>query len=88
MGHSRPIVATRAGGLPDKVRPGTNGWLVEPDDAEALGAALVETATAGVHLDELGHHSRVIVEQEFAWTVIVKRQIAVYEDLLSALGRR
>ena len=36
MAHRRAVVATRAGGLPDKVRPGVNGWLVPPDDADAL----------------------------------------------------
>jgi glycosyltransferase involved in cell wall biosynthesis len=84
MGHRRAIVATRAGGLPDKVRPGINGWLVAPDDAEALATALVETASAGERLTTMGQQSRAIVEQEFAWTVIVKRQIAVYEELLAA----
>ena len=30
MAHRRAVVATNAGGLPDKVKPGVNGWLVEP----------------------------------------------------------
>jgi glycosyltransferase involved in cell wall biosynthesis len=88
MGHRRAIVATRAGGLPDKVRPGVNGWLVPPDDAGELAAALIETAGAGDRLTEMGLQSRAIVEQEFAWTVIVKRQIVVYEALLAAGPRR
>jgi glycosyltransferase involved in cell wall biosynthesis len=33
MAHRRAVVATRAGGLPDKVHPGENGWLVLPGDA-------------------------------------------------------
>ena len=35
MAHRRPVIATRAGGLPDKVHPGVNGWLVEPNDEAA-----------------------------------------------------
>ena len=84
MGHRRPVVATRAGGLPDKVRPGLNGWLVPPDDPEALAGALIETAEAGARLAEMGERSREIVEREFAWTVIVRRQIEVYEELIRA----
>ncbi len=30
MAHRRAVVAANAGGLPDKVKPGVNGWLVEP----------------------------------------------------------
>jgi glycogen(starch) synthase len=84
MGHRRPIVATRAGGLPDKVRPGVNGWLIPPDDADALAGALGESCEAGERLLEMGRYSRDIVEHEFAWSVIVTRQIDVYRDLLAA----
>lgn len=82
MGHHRAVVATRAGGLPDKVFPGVNGWLVPPGDVDALAAALIETAAAGDRLIDMGAQSRAIVEREFAWTVIVKRQIAVYRALV------
>src|SRR5207237_8388150 len=40
MAHRRAVVATTAGGLPDKVRPRVNGWLVPPGDASALTAAV------------------------------------------------
>ncbi|ODS55737.1 MAG: hypothetical protein ABS36_09055 [Acidobacteria bacterium SCN 69-37] len=88
MGHRRAIVATRAGGLPDKVRPGVNGWLVPPDDADALAEALIATADAGERLRTMGDDSRAIVEREFAWTVIVKRQIAVYDALVAGTTPR
>ncbi|HUK63206.1 MAG TPA: glycosyltransferase family 4 protein, partial [Dongiaceae bacterium] len=38
MAHRKAVVATLAGGLPDKVRPGTSGWLVAPSDAPALAS--------------------------------------------------
>jgi hypothetical protein len=40
MAHRLAVVATAAGGLPDKVRPGVNGWLVTPGDRSELAAAL------------------------------------------------
>ena len=40
MAHRRAVVATAAGGLPDKVRHGVSGWLVAPGDASALAAAI------------------------------------------------
>ena len=82
MAHRRPIIATRAGGLPDKVKPGINGWLVEPGDVDALSRAVVEAATAGPALASMGDASRDLVEREFGWTTIAKRQIAIYENLL------
>jgi glycogen(starch) synthase len=78
MAHRRAIVATRAGGLPDKVQPGVNGWLVEPGDAGALAEAIRDAVAARARLSDMGVRGRAIVEQEFSWAVIVDRQIAVY----------
>jgi glycosyltransferase involved in cell wall biosynthesis len=83
MAHRKPVIATRAGGLPDKVRPGVNGWLVEPEDARGLAAAVEDAASRPDRLPWLGQNSRMIVEQEFAWTVLIERQVRMYEELLA-----
>ena len=82
MARRRAVVASRAGGLPDKVRPGENGWLVEPGDAAALAAALEDALADRARLTAMGEKSRAIVEREFAWSVLVDQQIALYEQLL------
>jgi glycosyltransferase involved in cell wall biosynthesis len=68
--------------LPDKVRPGINGWLIEPDDPAALAAAIASAAEHPAQLAAMGAESRLIVEREFAWPVLADRQIAVYRELL------
>lgn len=45
MAHGRPVVASRVGGIPDAVRDGADGILIEPGDAGALARAL--TAVLG-----------------------------------------
>ncbi len=82
MAHRKPVVGTRAGGLPDKVRPGVNGWLVEPDDASELADAIADSLAQPARLAEMGARSRAIVENEFAWNVLVGRQLAVYDEVL------
>jgi glycogen(starch) synthase len=82
MAHRKAVVATTAGGLPDKVRPGVNGWLVAPDDAIGLGDAIEHAVADPARLIAMGAKSREIVEREFAWPALVDKQIAVYEDLL------
>jgi len=84
MAHRRPVVATNAGGLPDKVRTGVNGWLVEPDDAEVLAAALEGALEDDNRLKAMGAASRTLVEREFAWSVIADRHIAMYRRVIAA----
>ena len=82
MAHRKPIVATRAGGLPDKVKPGENGWLVAPGDAAALAAAIEEALSDPARLLAMGAASREIVAREFAWSVLVERYLDLYRELL------
>lgn len=83
MAHRLPVVATTSGGLPDKVRPGENGWLVEPGDAEALSGALESALSDPARLQEMGRRSRAIIDGEFAWPVVVDRLFSVYDELLA-----
>lgn len=84
MARRRAVIASRAGGLPDKVRPGENGWLVDPGDATALASALDDALADRQRLTAMGARSRAIVEREFAWSVLVDQQIELYEQLLRA----
>jgi glycosyltransferase involved in cell wall biosynthesis len=83
MAHRRPVIATRAGGLPDKVKPGVTGWLVPPGDAEALAAAIDEAVPYRDALVRMGEAGADLVRREFAWPSIVNRQIEIYEELLA-----
>jgi len=83
MAHRRPVVATTAGGLPDKVRAGVNGWLVPPGDASALAAAISGALADPARLASMGHAGRAIVEREFSWDAAGAATLRLYEDLLS-----
>jgi glycosyltransferase involved in cell wall biosynthesis len=43
--RGRPVVGARVGGIPDIVRDGVNGLLVDPDDSHALAGELVRILT-------------------------------------------
>jgi glycogen(starch) synthase len=82
MAHRRPVVATRAGGLPDKVLDGVNGWLVTPGDPFALAAAIREAVSDRARLCRMGAESRRIVEREFSWAVATDRLLEVYREVM------
>lgn len=86
MAHRRTIVATRAGGIPDKVRPGENGWLVDPGDVTGLLDALKQALVSRDRFSVMGRESRGIVEREFAWDSIAERLLALYAEVRSQRG--
>jgi glycogen(starch) synthase len=88
MAHRRAVVGTMAGGLPDKIRPGLNGWLVEPGNPAALARALADALETTAPLDRMGAQSRDIVVREFAWPAVADRLIALYDEVLSDRGSR
>src|SRR4029079_18152565 len=45
LASGTPVVATRVGGVPDVVRDGVDGFLVEPGDTEAAAERLASLAT-------------------------------------------
>jgi glycosyltransferase involved in cell wall biosynthesis len=82
MAHRRAVVASAAGGLPDKVRPFENGWLVPPGDPSALAAAISGALADPARLAHYGLAGRAIVEREFSWTTAGDQTIALYRELL------
>lgn len=82
MAHNRAVIATTAGGLPDKVRPGVSGWLVPPGDAPALAAAISGALGEPERLGAMGLAGRALVEREFSWDAAGAATLRLYEDLL------
>jgi glycosyltransferase involved in cell wall biosynthesis len=62
MAMERPIVATRVGGIPEIVREGENGFLVDPEDAEALAARIIFLLQHKEMGEEMGKRGRQFVE--------------------------
>jgi glycogen synthase len=82
MAHRRAVIASAAGGLPDKVRPGQNGWLLPPGDPSALAAAISGALADPARLAHYGLAGRAIVEREFSWTAAGDATVALYRELL------
>ena len=82
MAHRRAVVATAAGGIPDKVVPGVTGWLVPPGDAVALAGALRVALTGRDRLRAMGEAGRAVVEQRFSWPAVTDRLFALYAEVL------
>jgi glycogen synthase len=83
MAHGLPVVATRAGGIPDKVVDGETGWLVEPGDVDALGARMADLARDPGRGKAAGARGQARARACFSSAVLIDRTLATYEALLA-----
>jgi phosphatidylinositol alpha-1,6-mannosyltransferase len=80
--RGRAIVGGRAGGIPDVVRDGENGYLVEPAAAGELAEALVRILADRELADALGASARRTGE---AWSITPAEYAAKVEAVVAAV---
>jgi glycosyltransferase involved in cell wall biosynthesis len=78
MACSRPIVATRAGGIPEIVEDGVNGLLVPPRDAASLAKAIVRALQDDRLRQRLGEAGFDRVRARFTVERMVEATAAIY----------
>ncbi|MCX8505895.1 MAG: glycosyltransferase [Alphaproteobacteria bacterium] len=78
MSQARPVIGTRHAGIPEAIRHGVNGLLVNERDAKGLAAAITQLQVNPQYADELGRAARMTVAHEFNATTQSKK----FEDLL------
>jgi glycogen(starch) synthase len=78
---SRPIVATRVGGLPEVVVHGETGFLVETEDAASLADAAAHLLSEPRLAEKFGRTARQRAQTVFGWEKHVGSYDALYRKL-------
>jgi glycosyltransferase involved in cell wall biosynthesis len=79
-----PVVATDLGGTPELVRPGTDGFLIPPDDPAALAAALGALLDDPARARAMGKSARERAITDFAPDAHLSRLEGVYAEAASS----
>ncbi len=84
MAAGAPIVATAVGGLPEMIRDGVDGLLVEPGSPEALADGIARLLDDRELAARLGESARARRRAEFDLDVTIARVQDLYLELLGA----
>lgn len=76
--HGVPTVATAVGSIPEIIDSGKSGWLVEPKDADALSAVLLDVLNDPSIMREVGDCAYRVVSQRYSLSGYVQRLVELY----------
>jgi glycosyltransferase involved in cell wall biosynthesis len=80
MACGLPVIAADAHGPAQLVAAGT-GWLVPPDDEDALSEALVVAASDAQERRRRGNRAHDLSRASYGWPLIAARTAALYDEL-------
>jgi phosphatidylinositol alpha-1,6-mannosyltransferase len=75
-----PVVGVRTGGIPDAVKEGEGGWLIEQDDVVAVSKILSRLVDGPAAFREMGARARERVERECTWDQYMRRFVCAMES--------
>jgi glycosyltransferase involved in cell wall biosynthesis len=83
-----PVVASRAGGIPEIVVDGETGFLAKVGDVESMAAKAIEILQNPRLAKKMGQRARQLVENKFMAESIINQYEKLYFDLLSKPSKR
>ncbi len=80
MALSRPVVASRVGGIPEMIEDGVSGLLVPPNDHEALASAIVRLLSDHPYADMVAKRGHDLVHDRFCIELMVRSIETLYDE--------
>ena len=78
----KPVIAGRSGGMADAVVDGVTGFLVDPDDPDALAESLSRMIRDSSFARRIGQQGRDRAVREFTWSLIATRVDEIMKNIV------
>ena len=82
MAAGVPVVASRAGGIPDLFEHGVSGLFCEPLDVESIRAQIQRLLSERAFASKIGSQGRQRALEKFRPKVIAQQHLAIYREIL------
>ena len=84
MAAGLPVVATDVGGAREAVENGRTGYIVPPEDAEALAEAVTRLLNDDAMAREMGERGRMAARERFSAEAQLRAVMNLYDTLLAS----
>jgi len=82
MACGTPVLATPVGGIPDLIRDGETGFIIEENSPEGI-AKDVARVLQHPKLDEIAQNARKLIEREYTYDVMVGKCQVAFSSLMN-----
>ena len=82
MSYGIPNIATNIASIPEVIKPGVNGYLIEPGDIDSLAASIIELMANDSLRYEMGKNAFNLIANEFSLDNHICNLKQIYTDLL------
>jgi glycosyltransferase involved in cell wall biosynthesis len=79
-----PVIATNAGGVPEVVEHGVDGYLVEPGDVKTAGRYAIDLLSRADRGREVGQRARINAKKKFCAKDVIPMYEHYYEQVLES----
>ena len=82
MNYAKPIIASNIGGLPDLVKEGKNGFLVERFDVQGMAEKIVKLSKDKILAKRMGQNGRKMFRKNWTKEKHIKEIISIYRSVV------
>ena len=82
MASGKPLIGSNVGGIPEQIKNGWNGFLVEPGNEKQLAEKIRYLIDNEVERKRMGKNSKKLAKEKFDWSKIAGKYLKVYEEVV------
>ena len=80
MGCGTPVLATPVGGIPDVIKDGETGFILEDNLPECIAENVIR-ALNHQNLEKIAKNARKVIEDEYTYEAAVERYRKILKEL-------
>jgi len=83
LSASKPMIVTDAGGMPEIIQDGINGFVIPVRDFESLASRIIQLLVNNNLRQRFGYTGRQMALSHYTKEIVTRNNIQVYKDVLS-----